>query len=311
MAKPNPKDFMLMDRKGEKVTRDPGSLRGYDFVIDGCEHCEIRLLDRTAQVQVDYCKDCKILIGPVGGSIFARNCERCVIFAACQQLRTRECVDCDIILLIPGHPIIETSHNIRFGALPRDVYGEFETQMKEANLTVTKNHWDNIYDFSPDNPAGCTHFTILSSDATAKAIASFPARPSAETVTPKAEVPGAKTSAVGEDTDIREVRVTGKRGAQFHANLCRAYLCGRPAEEDRPALAASLRVVLSGAGGAVGTAIHAATILERDGVARVSSVSTGLADLGDGHTERPDGNGGRHVPVARIVLERLAGIASS
>lgn len=290
---------MLTDLRGEFVTREPGSLRGYDFVIDGCEGSEIRLLDHTAQVQVDYCKDSKILIGPVGGSVFARNCERCVIVAACQQLRTRECVDCDIILLIPGHPIIESSRDIRFGEMPRDHYSELEDQMTEAKLTVTRNDWANIYDFSPKDPPDCTHSSLLAPEDTAKLLRTFPARLSA---------PGGNklsTESANEATVAREVRVTSKKGAQFHANLCRAYLEGRPEVDDKPAMVASPSVLLIGADAAVATAGHTATLLEQDKVARITSITTGMmATPPDASTEQPK-RSQRPNPTIRILLERL------
>lgn len=39
----------------------------------------------------DFCKDCRIVSGPVASSVFIRNCEDCVIVIACQQLRLRDC----------------------------------------------------------------------------------------------------------------------------------------------------------------------------------------------------------------------------
>lgn len=292
-----------MNRKGETITREPGSLKGYDFVIDGCENCEIRLLDHTAQIQVDYCKDSKIIIGPVNGSVFVRNCERCVIFCTCQQLRTRECVDCDFILLIPGHPIIETSRDIRFGALPRDFYPELEAQMKEATLTIDRNDWDKCYNFSPENPPGCTHFTLLSPEDTTKVISAFPASPGAANIAEvnQVSIDAPKADVKKDIAELREVRVTAKGGPQFHANLCRSYLCGKPAADDKPALEPSLHVVLAGAGSAVGTTAHAALLLEKEGVARINSISTGLS--GD-EAEKSD-SGKLRGPTIRIVLQRL------
>merc|ERR1712032_590916 len=198
---------------------------------------------------------------------------------------------------IPGHPIIETSRDIRFGALPRDFYEELEMQMKEANLTINRNDWNNIYDFSPDNPAGCTHFSLLSPEDTDKVIAGFSAKPDSA-----AEVPA--NDPKGESAEAREVRVTGKRGPQFHANLCRAYFSGRPEADGKPAMSASSCLVLSGAGAAVGTASHAATILQREGIASITSISTGLASVADEKAAALRNRG--QAPMIRITLERLS-----
>lgn len=278
-----------MDKKGETITREPGSLNGYDFVIDGCEGCEIRLLDRTAQIQLDYCKDCKILIGPVGGSVFARNCERCVILGVCQQLRTRECVDCDLLLQIPGHPIIETSRDIRFGPLPSTLYPELLAQMQEAGLKIEKNEWNKVYDFSPDNPPGCVHFTLLSDEEAALVLQKFPARPGempevdvcAEGVEATDAIDKG-SEAIEQDiaTESSEVKVTSKQTLKFYIGLCRALLEGRPEKDGRPALPPKSLVTLSGVGSAVVLTVQVAARLERDGAIKIKSVSTSFVTEG-------------------------------
>jgi protein XRP2 len=41
-------------------------------------------------VQVDQCKNCTIIVGPVTGSIFVRDCTDCTIHVACGQFRCRD-----------------------------------------------------------------------------------------------------------------------------------------------------------------------------------------------------------------------------
>lgn len=163
--KPDPKDFRFRDRKGEKLSKAPGELNGYDFLIDNCEDCEIVLADHVSQIFVDDCKRCTIFIGPVHASAFLRNCQDCKFHVICGQLRTRDCTDCDMLVLLPGQPIIETSKNLRFGPLLK-VYPEFELHMEKAGLAKRFKSgeickWTNVYDFSPNNPPGGGHWSCL------------------------------------------------------------------------------------------------------------------------------------------------------
>ena len=41
--------------------------------------------------QIDDCEDCEIILGPVAGSVFFRDCKNLTVTVACAQLRTRDC----------------------------------------------------------------------------------------------------------------------------------------------------------------------------------------------------------------------------
>lgn len=46
----NSADFMVRGLVGQTVIKEPGSIRGQQFVIENCQDCDIYLLDHTAQV---------------------------------------------------------------------------------------------------------------------------------------------------------------------------------------------------------------------------------------------------------------------
>ena len=50
-------------------------------------------------------------------SIFIRDSTNCVLATICQQFRTRDCRDMHVYLTCASQPIIESSHNIKFGCL--------------------------------------------------------------------------------------------------------------------------------------------------------------------------------------------------
>ncbi|KAF4756367.1 hypothetical protein FOZ62_022142 [Perkinsus olseni] len=150
VSRPDPKDFIFTGKSSDKLVRKQGDIRGYDFSIDGCESCEIYLFDHTSQVFIDDCKDCTIFVGPVGGSVFLRDCSRVRLMALCQQLRTRDCRECELLLQIPGHPIVESSQHMIFGPLeiPKELTKAFNELMAEAGLAVARNEWASVFDFS-------------------------------------------------------------------------------------------------------------------------------------------------------------------
>lgn len=65
----DPRDFIFLKRKGEKLVKAPGTINGQQFVIDSCEDCEIYVLDMCDSLMIDDCSNCKIVVGPttVGG----------------------------------------------------------------------------------------------------------------------------------------------------------------------------------------------------------------------------------------------------
>merc|ERR1719238_1652572 len=104
----------MAQRSREIIIRKPGSLGGQQVNLDGLEDCEVYICDPTAQVFVDLCKRCAILIAPCESSAFVRDSEDCMIWLAAQQLRTRDLKRCSFHLYSHTEPVIETSEDLAF-----------------------------------------------------------------------------------------------------------------------------------------------------------------------------------------------------
>jgi protein XRP2 len=61
----DPKDFIFSKRQKETLIKNPSQIDGQQFIVEECEGCEIFLLDHIGSLTVDYCKDCRIVTGPV------------------------------------------------------------------------------------------------------------------------------------------------------------------------------------------------------------------------------------------------------
>ncbi|CAM4935329.1 unnamed protein product [Rotaria socialis] len=154
-------DFILDKIKDETIYRLPGSINGQQFIVQNCDNCTVYVFDHAGQIQIDDCTNCRIFIGPVRGSIFIRDSTNCILATVCQQFRTRDCRDLYVYLTCASQPIIESSHNIKFGCLTFN-YDKLSEQYKSADISPWNNTWGNIHDFTsiPDS----SNFSLLNAN---------------------------------------------------------------------------------------------------------------------------------------------------
>ena len=168
----NKADFMFKSLKGETCIKNTGDINGIDFMIKDLEDCTVVLLDHTAQIQVDRCKNTKFFIGPIKSSIFIRNCEKCEITVCCSQFRCRDLTDSTIYLYTPNDPIVESSSNLKFSPY-NFKYPALQEHSKTADLIgtfvddegVTQNRvnkWNLVFDFTV-NENGKDNFKLMDS----------------------------------------------------------------------------------------------------------------------------------------------------
>ncbi len=124
-----------------------------DFTIEDLTDCDVYIMDYSAQVQMDYCSKTRVVMGPVNGSFFMRNCKGCRVAVCCQQFRARDCIDCHIFLYATTAPVIEASNGMRFS--PWNVQYPGLTQqfaiVKWDKPSVPANKWNEIFDFHKDD----------------------------------------------------------------------------------------------------------------------------------------------------------------
>ena len=149
---------MFRQRKDELLVKRPGDINGIDFMIKDLENCTVVLLDYTAQIQMDRCKNCKFYIGPIKSSIFVRNCDGCEITVCCSQFRCRDLTNSTVYLYTPNDPIVESSTNLTFA--PYNLkYPQLEEHSNTSQIVGTftdddgvlqtkVNKWNLIFDFT-------------------------------------------------------------------------------------------------------------------------------------------------------------------
>nr|XP_032836796.1 protein XRP2 [Petromyzon marinus] len=140
--------FVLSGLSGTVVGRAPGSVAGQQLVVQACSDCRFFILDHSATVTVDDCVRCRLVLGPVKGSVFLRDCEDCEVLVACQQFRTRDCRGLNISLCCSTQPVIEASTALKF-ACYQFYYPELASQFRDAELSIFNNQWSGVHDFTP------------------------------------------------------------------------------------------------------------------------------------------------------------------
>lgn len=163
------KHVTVEGKSGETIVRQPGSLRGAQFIISDCNNCDIILLDHTSTVSVDRCKNCRILIGPCDSSVFLRDCSECTFAIATRQLRTRDCRDINVRLFCGTAPVIEKSRRVRLACWTGGWF-ELERQLELCALSPFQNRWAEVHDFTPPSGGGGQNWSLLQLDESTNAL---------------------------------------------------------------------------------------------------------------------------------------------
>lgn len=152
-SRPEYRDYMMATyysfkekrNEAEPLVKAPGSIDGQQFDIADCENSTLVIMDNCEQVQIDMVKNCRIFIGACASSIFIRNCEKCVFYTCCRQLRLREVVDSTFYIYSMAEVHIEYSNTLRFAPF-NGGYPEHARHLAVANLNPAHNLWYDIFD---------------------------------------------------------------------------------------------------------------------------------------------------------------------
>lgn len=124
----------------EPLIRNPGDIDGQMYDIGDCEGSTLVIMDTCEQVQIDQVKNCRIFIGACASSIFIRNCENCVFYTCCRQLRLREVTQSTFYIYSMAEVHIEYSNTLKFAPF-NGGYPEHAQHMAASKLDCSHNLW--------------------------------------------------------------------------------------------------------------------------------------------------------------------------
>lgn len=161
-AAPAPQVVSYTGRRGEQLVVRPGECSGGTVSLEFLDDCEVLVLDWSSQVTVDACNNCRILVGPVDGSVMLRECVALRVSAVCRQFRCRDCDSCELRLFTFG-PVVESSQRMTFGAWSAG-YPRLGAHFAAARIDPTgPNKWAEVHDFNdPDQTRQPPNWSTIS-----------------------------------------------------------------------------------------------------------------------------------------------------
>lgn len=129
----------------EPLVKLPNTIDGQMFDIADCENSTLVVLDHCEQVQIDQVKNCRIFIGACESSMFIRNCDNCVFYTCCRQLRLREVTNSTFYIYSMAEVHIEYSNTLKFAPF-NGGYVEQASHFAKAKLPAAHNLWYDIFD---------------------------------------------------------------------------------------------------------------------------------------------------------------------
>ena len=152
--KKNREKYILQKKENETVYKHYGELTGCDFKIRDNKDSTIYVLDNTKGMFIDKCENCKIITGPIEGSVFIRGCKNCKVSTIANQVRFRDSENITCFTYCPTDPIVESSFNIYFAP-----YNAFFPNLKKMFVDAhfdknADNHINSVYDFTKDKEMG-------------------------------------------------------------------------------------------------------------------------------------------------------------
>jgi len=134
-------------RANEILELSAGAIAKKDVCMEDLANCKIYLKGFPSTLHLNHLSNCQVFSGPVSTSIFAENCNNCVLVIACQQLRLHSSNNVDIYLQVTSRAIMEDCTNISIAPYNWN-YENIGKDFLEAGLDRQVNNWRCIDDFN-------------------------------------------------------------------------------------------------------------------------------------------------------------------
>ena len=139
-------DCNFKDRHDETLIMREDDVTNKDVALSNLSNCTVKLFGSPGALHMDRLTNCSVLVGPVSGSVFADECNKCTFALACQQLRIHNTYESDFYIHVTSRAIIEDCRNVRFAPF-NWTYAELDKHFVTSGLNREVNNWDLVDDF--------------------------------------------------------------------------------------------------------------------------------------------------------------------
>jgi hypothetical protein len=134
-----------------------------ELTVSRLTKCTVVLPAIFSTIKIYDCVECKVLCGPVVGSIFVDKCKGCTLMLAAQQLRIHVSEQCDFYVAVKSAPIIEHCSGMRFAPFALQ-YPQLDAQLRECDLNSCGHTWKEVNDFNWLKAQQSPNWSILPED---------------------------------------------------------------------------------------------------------------------------------------------------
>jgi hypothetical protein len=166
LAELPPEAFSFSQERGKTLVLREGSISAGssgDGKLSDLTDCVILLMDVSSALRCDRLTRCKVLVGPVAGSVHLQDCKSCVFMLASRQVRIHDTYDTDFYLRVASNPIFEDCCGLRFAPY-RLRYPALNAQMEQAGLGAGMkqgNMWHSVDDFKWHRAQHSPNWSVL------------------------------------------------------------------------------------------------------------------------------------------------------
>ena len=139
--------YLLTSKTGVRCRKVAGEIAGHDYAITDMADSTIYLLDTIGALYIKRVRRCRIVTGPIRGSVHINDAHESAISLAARQVRMHTSKACKLHIFCASDPIIEHCSEIGIGCYGL-AYEGIEAHTQAAGLEGLPDRRCGVQDFN-------------------------------------------------------------------------------------------------------------------------------------------------------------------
>ena len=140
--------YLIKDHAGEVLCKTTGEIAAHDYAVTDVSDCTIYLLDVVGTLYIKRVKNCRIVCGPIRGSVHVDEVHDSTLSLCARQVRMHKSTETKLHIFCASDPIIEHSNGIGIGKYGELEYADFAAHMAESTLEGLADRRCGVQDFN-------------------------------------------------------------------------------------------------------------------------------------------------------------------
>ncbi len=140
-------DCNFADISSQTLVKTADEATDKDVALARLNDCVVKIYGSPIAAHINKLENCKVLCGPVSGSILIEDCKNCIFVLACQQLRIHSTTETSFYIHVTSKAIIEDCNTVKFA--PNNwKYPTISQDYDKSGLDQSRNNWNDVDDFN-------------------------------------------------------------------------------------------------------------------------------------------------------------------